>query len=175
MEAVRKLRIDRGWTQRKLAHEARTSQHTIGEIELGLRDPHPTTLRKIAEAFGVSEAELLAEEADMPEAPGELPFEHAQQRDSATIKALRTYFRDLRLRWKEPVNKPTPGQIRDALDLLQHLADHGAFGGSSAPREQKEADSMFNTARKLRPIAEELAEENEAPWLEDMIEEVFER
>ncbi len=81
MEAVRKLRIDRGWTQRKLAHEARTSQHTIGEIELGLRDPHPTTLRKIAEAFGVSEAELLAEEADMPEAPGSC---HLSMLSSAT-------------------------------------------------------------------------------------------
>ena len=174
MKAVRKLRVERGWTQRKLAHEARTSQHTIGEIELGLRDPHPTTLRKIAEAFSVSADELLAEEPDTPEAPGELPLEHAQQRDPAVIKALRTYFRDLRLRWKEPTNKPTPGQIRDALDLLQHIIDHGAFEWSLTPQEQNEVKLLFKTAYKLRPIAEELAEENEAAWLEDVIEEVFE-
>jgi transcriptional regulator with XRE-family HTH domain len=202
MKVVRKLRTDRGWSQRKLANKARTSQITISEIELGLRDPHPTTLRKIAEALGVSVAELSAEEPAASENPDELPLEHAQQRDSAVktfveepaapiasaelllsnarqrnsavINALRTYFRDLSLRWKEPPNKPSTYQIRDALDLLQHLTDQGAFKGYLTPGEENEMDSLFNAAHKLRLIAEELAEENEAAWLQDMIEEVFE-
>ena len=174
MEIVRKLRMGRGWTQRKLAHEARTSQHTIGEIELGLRDPHPTTLRKIAEALGVSEAQLSGEEPAGSKAHAESPLEHGQQRDSVVIKALITYFRDLRLRWKEPANKPTPGQIRDAVDLLQHLTDHGAFEWRLTSWEQSEVKLLFDAASKLRPIVEELAEENEAAWLQDMIEEVFE-
>ena len=174
METVRKKRVERGWTQQKLAQRARTSQCTIDEIEQGRQDPHPTTLRKIAEAFGVSEAELLAEEPYTPQAQDGLPVEHAHQRDSALIKALRTYFRDLRLRWKEPANKPTLGQIRDALDLLQHLTDHGAFNGTLTLREQNEVDLLMNVAHKLRPLAEELAEENEAAWLDDVIEEAFE-
>jgi transcriptional regulator with XRE-family HTH domain len=173
MEIVRKLRKERGWTQRKLADEAGTTQYTVSEIEQGHRDPHPTTLRKLAEALGVSVAEFFAEETADPKAPAELPPEDTQQRDSAIIKALRTYFWDLRFRWKEPGNKPSPEQIRDALNLLRHLTEHGAFEGPLTPREQSEVVLLFNAAHKIRPIAEELAEEDKAAWLQPMIEEVF--
>lgn len=174
MEIVRKLRKERGWTQRELAAEAGTTQYTVSEIEQGHRDPHPTTLRKIAEALGVPVAEFFAEEHADPKAPAELPLEDTEQRDSAVIKALRTYFWDLRLRWNEPNNKPSPEQIRDALDLLQHLVTHGAFEGPLAPREQSEVKILFNAAHKLRPLVEEFVDEDEATWLRPMIEEVFE-
>jgi transcriptional regulator with XRE-family HTH domain len=40
MDSVRRLRKERGWTQRDLAAKAGTTQYTISEIELGHRDPH---------------------------------------------------------------------------------------------------------------------------------------
>jgi transcriptional regulator with XRE-family HTH domain len=56
MDSVRRLRKERGWTQRDLAAKAGTTQYTISEIELGHRDPHPTTLRKLAQALDISGA-----------------------------------------------------------------------------------------------------------------------
>lgn len=184
MQVIRKLRKERGWTQRDLAGKAGTTQYTISEIELGHRDPHPTTLRKLAQALGVSVAEFFAEEPANPKAVAPLPPEEAvtgsealeggEGRYISVIAALRSYFWDLRLRWKEPGNKPTPAQLRDALKLLGYLTEHGAFEGPLTPREQSERTLLFNAAHKLRPLVEEFTEDDEAMWLQPMVEEVFE-
>jgi hypothetical protein len=79
----------------------------------------------------------------------------------------------LRLRWKEQGHRPSLGQIRDALDLLQRLTDHGAFEGSLTPGEHSELGLLFNAADKLRPIAEEFATEDDAENLQQQIEKVF--
>jgi transcriptional regulator with XRE-family HTH domain len=184
VEIVRRLRKERGWSQRELASAAGTTQYTISELEQGHREPHPKTLRKLADALGISVADFFVEEEQTdPKALTPSQDPHAATGSTveeegnavALIAALRSYFWDLRFRWKEPGNKPTPAQIRDALDLLQHLVSRGAFEGLLTPREQSEVRLLFNAAHKLRPLAEELAEENEAPWLKDISEEVFER
>jgi transcriptional regulator with XRE-family HTH domain len=173
LESVKRIREERGLSQRKLAKDAGINAVTLVRIEKGVGSPQVDTLEKLAEAMGVSVFDFFAEESTNPEAPAELPLETTPQRDSAIIKALRTYFWDLRFRWKEPGNKPSPEQIRDALDLLQHLVDHGAFEGPLTPREQSEVKILFNAAHKLRPLVEELVEEDEATWLRPMAEEVF--
>jgi DNA-binding XRE family transcriptional regulator len=49
-----------GLTQAELADEAGVSQATVGMIERGKRPkPHPRTLTKLAEALGISAADLL--------------------------------------------------------------------------------------------------------------------
>ena len=59
-EKLRRLRLGRAWTQEQLATHSRVSQSTIAQIEKGHRpNPHPSTLGKLAEALGVSPAELL--------------------------------------------------------------------------------------------------------------------
>ena len=184
MEVIRRLRKERGLTQRELADKAGTTQYTISEIELGHRDPHPTTLRKLAGAFGISVAEFFTEgpadpKALAPSQPEETAtgseiLEGGEGRYVSVIAALRSYFWDLRLRWKEPGNKPTPAQIRDALKLLGYLTEHGAFEGPLTPREQSEVKLLFNAAHKLRPLVEEFTEDDEAIWLRSMVKEVFE-
>jgi transcriptional regulator with XRE-family HTH domain len=186
MDSVRRLRKERGWTQRDLAAKAGTTQYTISEIELGHRDPHPTTLRKLAQALDISVAEFFVEESPAdPKAVAPLPppqaatgsqaLEGGEGRYVSVIAALRSYFWDLRLRWKEPGNKPTPAQIRDALRLLGYLTEHGTFEGPLTPREQSEVSLLFNVADNLRPLVEEFADQDEAKWLMDMCEEVFGR
>ncbi len=71
MEQLRKLRIQKGYSQQELANRADTAQHTISEIELGRREPQGRTLRKLAAALGVSVADLFEEESQVPkvEAP----------------------------------------------------------------------------------------------------------
>ena len=61
MERLRHIRERAGYSQQRLADDSGVSQHTISEIELGRRKPQGRTLRKLAEALGVSVADLLGE------------------------------------------------------------------------------------------------------------------
>jgi transcriptional regulator with XRE-family HTH domain len=169
MQIVRKLRKELGWTQQELADAAGLNKVTIVHIENGVANPRVKTLEKLAATLGVEVGDFF------PKAQAELPLEDTQQRDSAILKALRAYFWDLRLRWKESDSKPSPAQMKDALKLLGYLTEHGAFEGPLTPREQREVSLLFNAAHNLRPLVEEFAEQDEATWLKDMIQEVFER
>jgi transcriptional regulator with XRE-family HTH domain len=65
---VRHFRKLRGMTQAELAKAAGTTQYTVSEIELGHREPHPATLRKLAAALGVRVADFYGE-AEVPKVP----------------------------------------------------------------------------------------------------------
>lgn len=59
-EKLKRLRRGRALTQVQLADRAKMSQSTIAQIENGARpNPHPGTLGKLADALGVSPADLL--------------------------------------------------------------------------------------------------------------------
>lgn len=59
MEALKQIRLQKGWSQQDLADRAGIGQDTISGIESGRREPHPSTLRKLAIALGVQVAEFL--------------------------------------------------------------------------------------------------------------------
>jgi transcriptional regulator with XRE-family HTH domain len=64
---LRDIRRRRGFSQADLATEAGVSEFTISEIEAGKREnPRPSTLRKLAEALGVTVADLYGEPFDSP-------------------------------------------------------------------------------------------------------------
>jgi transcriptional regulator with XRE-family HTH domain len=164
-------------SQARLAARAELDPSTVNQIERGAREASPATLRKLADALDVSLADLLEESPKGSAPPSPEPSLNdaleEERRSTAFIRVLRAYFWDLRLRWKEQGDRPSPGQIRDALDLLQRLTDHGAFEGSLTPGEHSELQLLFNAADKLRPIAEEFATEDDAENLRRQIEEVF--
>lgn len=56
---IRSLRLDKGWTQKKLAIESVVSENAIKQYENGKRQPKTEYLEKIADALGVSVDELL--------------------------------------------------------------------------------------------------------------------
>jgi transcriptional regulator with XRE-family HTH domain len=59
-QKLRKARDERLLSQRELAEKARLSPTTILKLEAGRVDePHPRTVRKIAEALGVDPQELI--------------------------------------------------------------------------------------------------------------------
>ena len=59
-EKLRRLRRGNAMTQQQLAEASGVSPSTIVAIERGDRpNPHPGTLGKLAEALGVSPADLL--------------------------------------------------------------------------------------------------------------------
>ena len=60
---IRRLRELRALSQRDLAALAKLSVTTVNRIETGQRKPMPRTVRKLAEALGVTPGELLAEQS----------------------------------------------------------------------------------------------------------------
>lgn len=67
-QAIRELRLRRGWTQDELAKKVGMRRASISEIEGG-RQPFPSTLDRIADALGTtSTALLLAGAGPLPEA-----------------------------------------------------------------------------------------------------------
>jgi transcriptional regulator with XRE-family HTH domain len=64
-EKVREARLNAGYSQSELAKLAGVSQSSIAMIETGERtNPHPRTLRKLAEALGIEVRELRADPID---------------------------------------------------------------------------------------------------------------
>jgi transcriptional regulator with XRE-family HTH domain len=58
VEKLRELRVDKGWSQRRLAEEAGVTQTTIWKIEHG-GGANAATLKKLGDVLGVRASELL--------------------------------------------------------------------------------------------------------------------
>jgi transcriptional regulator with XRE-family HTH domain len=58
--AVRRLRVEHGVTQERLALDAEVTIATLSRVERGVTDPHWTTLRRILATLGVSLTDLAA-------------------------------------------------------------------------------------------------------------------
>ena len=59
---IRKLRIQGGLTQERLAELANTSPKYLGEIERGIKNPTVVLIKRLATALGVPICELLSED-----------------------------------------------------------------------------------------------------------------
>lgn len=61
---LREVRERKVLSQRDLAERAKVDRTTIARLEAGEGDPHPRTIRRLAEALGVEPLELWTEEGD---------------------------------------------------------------------------------------------------------------
>lgn len=68
-QRVRALRQERGWSQETLAAKAELHPSYIGSVERGKRNLSLLSLDKLATAFGLSSAQLLASPPGGHEAP----------------------------------------------------------------------------------------------------------
>ncbi len=82
MEKLKRLREASGLSQVKLAARADLNPATVNQIERGMRDASPGTLRKLADALGVSLYELMEEEAPK-KAQAPSPLELEKQRGAS--------------------------------------------------------------------------------------------
>jgi transcriptional regulator with XRE-family HTH domain len=60
---LRDLRLDAGYSQAELAERAGLTREAISMMETGKRSPYPRTMRKLADALGVTVADIRAREA----------------------------------------------------------------------------------------------------------------
>lgn len=58
-ERLKRIRLTRAMSQRKLAEAAGMSQRAIVDLETDKREPHPSTLGKLARALNVEPAKLI--------------------------------------------------------------------------------------------------------------------
>ncbi len=65
--AVRLLRVQRGWSQEGLAARAELNRSYMGEIERADVMPSLATADKLARAFGLTLADLIAQAEPRPE------------------------------------------------------------------------------------------------------------
>ena len=99
MDQLKRLRVEKGLSQARLAARAGLDPSTVNQIERGAREASPVTLRKLADALDISIAGLLEEES-YPKAQAPLPLENgpaglseAEQRLSYWwVDALETYI-----------------------------------------------------------------------------------
>ena len=61
-EKIRKIRTDKGMTQQELADKAGITKRAVASYESEGRRPHPTTLKRIAQALGVT-SEFLRDDS----------------------------------------------------------------------------------------------------------------
>lgn len=60
---VRRLRLERGWTQEEFSERSGYGQSYLSELELGRRNPTVLTLHELAQALGVAPVILLQDDA----------------------------------------------------------------------------------------------------------------
>ena len=58
-DRLKDLRVRRALTQEELAAKAGIGKNTVNRIERNRAEPHMSTLRKLAAAFGVEPSELV--------------------------------------------------------------------------------------------------------------------
>ena len=56
---ITRLRVDRGWSQAKLAHDLGYTERYIGQLERGTKSPTLRTLADLAKAFSVDVSAIL--------------------------------------------------------------------------------------------------------------------
>ncbi|MGH0417498.1 helix-turn-helix domain-containing protein [Bacillus cereus] len=64
---LRKVRIEKGFSQNELAKQAKVSQSHISEIESGIKNVGVEVLIKLATVLGVQLTDLISEEEDEKE------------------------------------------------------------------------------------------------------------
>jgi transcriptional regulator with XRE-family HTH domain len=123
-ETVKLLRALRGFSQKGLAHAAKTAETTVVDVELERKLPRPSTVRKIAEALGVR-TELLyldpqeAEEALLgPLGQGQPPPPTGSEKDAAAA------FRAEWGKWRKKI-AATRDRWDAASQRIMDLADPG--------------------------------------------------
>jgi transcriptional regulator with XRE-family HTH domain len=150
-EKLRQIRLARGRSQRDLpvAHD------TISRIESGRRQPHPSTLRKLAEALGVEVHEFFegAEEdpkAAAPESPQEWLRAHNAKLLALSEEELSNIFEALysgdSVKFADRINKEfeTVGTARAVADNPSDPVILAAYAHA--------VDRYFQ-ARKLAPFS----------------------
>jgi transcriptional regulator with XRE-family HTH domain len=123
-------RTERGLTLRQAAERTGVAKETISDLERGLRKPHPPTLYKIAQGYGISVRELLGPISEvretahpLAEAPqeGGLPLDE-KGRPLRYLRVLELLATRRNRMWTVKVERGSFTE-REFADAVQELLD----------------------------------------------------
>lgn len=125
MEQLKRLRVEKGLSQARLAARAEVDPSTVNQIERGAREASPATLRKLAQALDVGLIELL--EADSPKDQAPLPLEdagqtEAERRLARVPEALEDWARSRVEKYEAELEDPNSPHFRTATSATLWLA-----------------------------------------------------
>ncbi len=168
---LRQLRRSAGESQEDTARKTGIAQNTISLIERGEREARVSTLRTLAEHFGVSVAELLGEEdspkgeggsvvvrslLDGADAPGHdyltrSPQETAEDADEMSVPAILVRLQDLSaersyLRSLRPSEFPNPREVKAEIRLVRRNFVPNVMELVSAAERKVEAAGLTDEA-----------------------------
>jgi transcriptional regulator with XRE-family HTH domain len=118
MEQLKRLREERGLSQVKLAARADLNPATVNQIERGARNASPGTLRKLADALGVSLVDLI--EGNYPKGQAPQPSLEDATRSEALQDALAVLFRGLARRGRGIIQQSERQGPSEALTRKIH-------------------------------------------------------
>lgn len=115
------MRQKKGWTQATLAYHAGMGPTAVNQIETGRREPSAGSLRKLADALGVSIPDLF-EGADSGKAfAPSLPFDESERRAKAEDLAAHIRWRagEIEREIEEKIPAPDPSQPYDGEEVYR--------------------------------------------------------
>ena len=113
MEQLKRLREERGLSQVKLAARADLNPATVNQIERGARNASPGTLRKLADALGVSLVDLI--EGNYPKGQAPQPSLEDAAQSEALQEAFAVLFQGLARRGQGIVEQSLKDGPSEAL------------------------------------------------------------
>jgi transcriptional regulator with XRE-family HTH domain len=127
MEQLKRLREERGLSQVKLAARADLNPATVNQIERGARNASPGTLRKLADALGVSLVDLI--EGNYPKGQAPQPSLEDAAQSEALQEALAVLFQGLARRGQGIVEQSLREGTSGALsrELNEYYAEVAAL------------------------------------------------
>ncbi len=172
---LRRVRLERGLTLRQAAAQTGVTKETLSDLERARRQPHPPTLQKIAEGYGVEIRDLLgpiaeaepvtAGKAEAPRGSGpadNLP-ETVAAGDDRYLAASAGLVHRLRERWEE--HPPKKADLFHLDNILQSFVREGPLptppsGGTT--NDDLHLGILISDLEKLIAIAERVGESEEA-------------
>jgi transcriptional regulator with XRE-family HTH domain len=142
-ERLRELRTEKRLTLRQVEERGGPSKDTMSSAERGVHKPNTQTIAKIAAAFGMSTARLLAE---LDEAASPMATASPPSLEWALAVSDEDYDR-----WIEKANPPDLHKTFIALDRHASDIESAAFRAYILERSQKAIDKFFEI---MGPITE---------------------
>jgi transcriptional regulator with XRE-family HTH domain len=158
MEQLKRLREERGLSQVKLAARADLNPATVNQIERGARNASPGTLRKLADALGVSLVDLIEGNYPKAQAP-QLSLEDAA-RSEAFQEALAVLFQGLARRGQAIVEQSLREGPSEALsrELTEYYAETAALHRIKGRRDilGRDSDELAEAEAAYQEVADRI-------------------
>jgi transcriptional regulator with XRE-family HTH domain len=166
MEQLKRLREERGLSQVKLAARADLNPATVNQIERGARNASPGTLRKLAEALGVSLVDLI--EGNYPKGQAPQPSLEDAARSEAFQHALAVLFRGLARRGQGIIEQSLREGPSEALsrELTEYYAETAAVHQIKGRRDifGRDSDELAETEAEYQEVEGKI----QAMWSQDI-------